>query len=150
MTDFALPVAFHFGVAVDAATGTEDGAFQEVSGLEAEIELETVVEGGENRFVHRLPKPVRHPNLVLKRGVASEASALVAWCRDVFEKDFTTAIAPRGIVVSLRDAEGAPLRSWAVANAYPVKWSVAGFGATKNEVAIETMEFAYTTLKRSR
>ena len=32
------------------------------------MEIETVVEGGENRFVHRLPKPVKHPNLVLKRG----------------------------------------------------------------------------------
>ena len=149
MTDFALPVAFSFTVSVGGATAQEDGAFQEVSGLEAEIELETVVEGGENRFVHRLPKAVKHPNLVLKRGIASDASQLVTWCRDVFEKDLAVAIAPRDVVVSLRDAEGDPLRSWSIGRAFPVKWSVGGFGAMKNEVAIETMEFAYTTLKRT-
>ena len=144
-----LPVVFHFGVAVDSATASEDGAFQEVSGLEAEMELETVVEGGENRFVHRLPKPVKHPNLVLKRGIASDSSQLVAWCRSVFENDFAQAITPRGIVVSLRDADGEPLRSWSIGNAFPVKWRVEGFGAMKNEIAIESMEFAYATLKRT-
>lgn len=149
MADFALPVVFHFAVAVDGATASEDAAFQEVSGLEAEIELETVVEGGENRFVHRLPKPVKHPNLVLRRGIASDRSQLVTWCKAVFENDFAAAIAPRGIVVSLRDAEGDPLRSWSLGNAWPVKWAVAGFGAMKNEIAIETMEFAYATLKRT-
>jgi phage tail-like protein len=149
MTDFSLPVAFHFGVSVDGATGMEDAAFHEVGGLEAEIEVETVVEGGENRFVHKLPKPVRHPNLVLKRGIASSASALVTWCRAVFENDFAQPIVPKGIVVALRDAEGDPVRSWSIANAYPVKWQVSGFGAMKNEVVIETMELAYTTLKRT-
>jgi phage tail-like protein len=144
-----LPVAFHFTVAVDGATGREDAAFQEASGLEAEIELETVAEGGENRFLHRLPKPVRHPNLVLKRGVAGDTSRLMTWCRDVFEKDFTQPIVPRDIVVSLCDSEGDPLRTWSIGNAFPVKWSVSGFGGTRNEVAIETMEFAYHTLKRS-
>ena len=68
---------------------------------------------------------------------------------DVFENDFAQAIVPRGIVVSLRDAEGEPLRSWSIGRAYPVKWSVGGFGAMKNEIAIETMEFAYHTLKRT-
>jgi phage tail-like protein len=147
MTEY--PVVFHFAVAVDGATANEDGAFQEVGGLESEIELETVVEGGENRFVHRLPKPVKHPNLVLKRGIASSQSQLVTWCKAVLEADFAEAIAPRGIVVSLRDAEGEPLRSWSIGNAFPVKWSVDGFGGMKNEVAIESMEFAYNTLKRT-
>ena len=149
MTDFALPVVFHFAVSVDGATANEDGAFQEVSGLEAEIEVETVVEGGENRFAHRLPKAVKHPNLVLKRGIASDSSQLVAWCKGVFENDLAQAIAPRGIVVSLRDSEGDPLRSWSIGNAWPVKWRVEGFGAMKNEIAIESMEFAYNTLKRT-
>ena len=147
MADF--PVVFHFAVAVDGATANEDAAFQEVGGLEAEIELETVVEGGENRFVHRLPKPVKHPNLTLKRGIASNSSQLVAWCKAVLENDFAQVIVPRGIVVSLRDAAGQPLRSWSVGNAWPVKWHVDGFGAMKNEIAIESMELAYNTLTRT-
>lgn len=149
MPDFALPVVFHFAVSIDGATAAEDGAFQEASGLEAEMDLETVVEGGENRFVHRLPKPVKHPNLVLKRGIASDRSQLMGWVRDVLENDFAQAIVPKNMVVMLRDGEGDPLRSWSIGRAFPVKWSVGGFNAMKNEVAIETMEFAYATLKRS-
>lgn len=148
MADFALPVVFRFTVSIDGAGADVDAAFQEVSGLEAEIEVETVVEGGENRFTHRLPKPVRHPNLVLKRGVAASGGGLGKWCADVIEKDFSQPIKPRDVLVSLCDAEGDPIRSWSVGGAYPVKWSVGGFDAMRNEIAIETIELVYRTLKR--
>ena len=52
-------------------------------------------------------------------------------------------------MVSLADAEGDPVASWSIGRAYPVKWSVGGFDAMKNEIAIETMEFAYHSLKRT-
>lgn len=148
MADFAMPVAFRFTVGIAGADGEEDTSFQQVSGLEAEIELETVVEGGENRFAHRLPKPVRHPNLVLRRGVASADGALSRWCADVIEKDFSAPIKPRDVLVSLCDAEGDPLRSWSISGAFPVKWSVGGLDAMRNELAIETIELAYRTLRR--
>ncbi|MEL6678948.1 MAG: phage tail protein [Pseudomonadota bacterium] len=150
MTDFALPVAFHFTVTIAGTSAAVDGAFQEVSGLEAEIEVETVVEGGENRFVHRLPKPVKHPNLKLKRGLATGSSDLVKWCKATIETDFSKPIQPKDIVVSLCDEEGDPVASWSIANAYPVKWDVGGFDAMKNEIAVETIELAYNTLKRTK
>ena len=56
---------------------------------------------------------------------------------------------PKAVVVSLADAEGDPVASWSIDRAYPVKWSVGGFDAMKNELAIETMEFAYHSLKRT-
>lgn len=148
MADFSLPVAFYFKVNIDGASDADDAAFREVGGLEAEIEVETVVEGGENRFVHRLPKPVKHQNLVLKRGIASDQGALAKWCKSVLENDFSAAIVPKNIVVSLCDEDGDPLRSWSIGNAYPVKWSVSGFDAMKNEIAMETIELAFNTMKR--
>ena len=90
MTDFLLPVAFSFQVRFTGDTGKEDIAFHEVSGLEAEIELELVTEGGENRFQHKLPKPVKHPNLILKRGVASKSSGLVTWFKQVKSSGLVT------------------------------------------------------------
>jgi phage tail-like protein len=144
-----MPVVFHFKVSIGGANAAEDAAFQEVSGLEAEIETETVAEGGENRFVHRLPKSVKHPNLVLRRGIAGTSSALTVWCKSVLENDFAARITPRNIDISLCDAEGDPVRSWAIGNAYPVKWAVTGFDAMKNEIAVETMELVYNTLKRN-
>lgn len=149
MADFIMPVAFSFSVNVTGADGHEDMQFQEVSGLEAEIELETVVEGGENRFVHKLPKAVKHPNLVLKRGIAGKQSELMIWCQDVLQKDFSKPIVPRSIYISLLNEDADPIRSWSVERAYPVKWNVSTLNAMENKIAIETMEFAYTILKRT-
>lgn len=149
MTGLELPVAFHFSVAI-VGTGAPvfDTAFKEVAGLESEIELETVAEGGENRFQHRLPKAVKHPNLVLKRGLTNATSGLVIWCKSTLEDDFAEAISPKSIVISLNDEAGWPAASWSIDRAYPIKWSVASFDAMKNEIAIETLEFAYNALKR--
>ncbi|MEM8571101.1 MAG: phage tail protein [Pseudomonadota bacterium] len=144
-----FPVAFHFSVAI-VGTGVPifDTAFSEVTGLETEMELETVTEGGENRFQHRLPKGIKHQNLVLKRGLTSIASGLLLWCKDTLENDLSDAISTKAMIVSLQDESGWPSATWSIDRAYPVKWSVGGFDAMKNELAIETMEFAFSTLKR--
>lgn len=148
--DFSLPVAFHFSVVLGNSSAQDpDAAFQEVSGLESRMELETVVEGGENRFVHHLPKPVQQGTLMLKRGLTDRSSNLVTWCKNTLEGDFSTRIQPRDLVVSLLNEEAEPVASWSIGNAFPVKWSVAGFDAMKNEIALETVELAYLTLKRT-
>lgn len=151
MSDFILPVSFFFSVSFTGpGPSISDDAFQEVEGLESEIDVETVVEGGENTFVHKLPKQVKHPNLKLKRGLTSLDSDLVTWCKDTLEAGLAKPIKPNSVVVNLNDAEGNPVASWTASNAYPVKWTVGGFDAMKNEIAIETIELAYTTLKRDK
>ncbi|MEM7488917.1 MAG: phage tail protein [Pseudomonadota bacterium] len=143
------PVAFHFTVVI-AGAGSDgpDAAFQEVGGLEQVVETETVVEGGENRFVHRLPKPAASPNLTLKRGLAAADGPLATWCKATLENDFAERIEPRDVVVSLLDAEGDPVATWSCTNAWPVKWAVAGFDAAKNALAMETVELSYNVIKR--
>lgn len=146
MADERWPVpAFHFLVKLPGG----DTAFQEVDGLEVKRELETVVEGGENRFAYRLPKPADHGNLVLKRAIAPFGSALVGWCRDVLEGDLMLPIKLRSFDVHLLDEDGNPLRSWSIVNAFPVSWTVEAFNATKNEVAIERVELAYHYANRT-
>lgn len=143
------PVGFHFTVAfIGTVPPVPDMGFQEVSGLDGGIDLESVVEGGENRFVHQLPKPARRPNLKLKRGLTSATSGLVQWCKSTLEGDFSEPITPKDMLISLLGASGTPLASWSVGRAYPVKWSVGGFDAMKNALAIETVELAYATLQR--
>ncbi len=143
------PVAFHFVVSfVGLIPPVPDMAFQEVSGLESSIDLEPLVEGGENRFVHQLPKSVKHPNLVLKRAVTTMASGLVQWCKSTLEGDFSDAIVPKDMVVSLLSENQIPVTSWSIGNAYPIKWTVSNLDAMKNELAIETIELSYTTIKR--
>jgi phage tail-like protein len=98
--DYPLP-AFHFGVAFGGGGSGDDTSFQEVSGIGAELELETVAEGGENRFVHQLPKAVKYPKLVLKRGIAKIDSSLVEWCKSVLEQDYIEEIETRDLEVRL-------------------------------------------------
>lgn len=146
---FSPPVAFHFSVMFMGFTPpVPDMAFQEVSGLESGLDVDAVVEGGENRFVHQLPKPAKRSSLKLKRGMTTYASGLVQWCKSTIEGGFAEAITPKDLTVSLLNEMRLPVAVWSVGNAYPVKWTIGTFDAMKNELAVETIELAYHTLER--
>jgi phage tail-like protein len=141
--------AFHFEVELTGDGAGDDTSFQEVSGIGAELDVEAFAEGGENRFVHQLPKAVRHPKLVLKRGVAKLDSSLVQWCKDILEMDYIQKIETRDVSVRLLDQAHQPLRAWSFLNAYPVSWDVESFNSTKNEAAIEKIELVYSFSQRT-
>jgi len=142
------PAAFHFSVTFGSNPKDADAAFREVSGIGPEVETETVNEGGQNGFVHVLPKAIKHPRLVLKRGIAASDSKLMKWCQAVMEGGFVKPIEPMLVHVFLLDAQGEPLRCWTVENAWPVKWEIDGFQSTRNEVAMEKIELAYARSNR--
>jgi len=142
------PLSFFFSVSFGSDTST-DNSFQEVSGISTEMSFEEVEEGGENRFTHRLPKRLKPSNLVLKRGIADSTSPLVIWCKSILEGDLSKKISVKSITIRLLNDQDSPLREWVVENAYPVKWSVDTFNSMKNEVALETIEFSYNTIKRT-
>lgn len=144
----SLPVAFQFTVTFGTQPQDSDGSFQEVQGIGPELETEDVAEGGENRFVHHLPKGMKHPRLVLKRGIAPNSSRLVQWCQAVLEGGLVRPVYPKLLHVFLLDENGGPLRAWSFDNAFPVRWEVEAFGAQKNEVALETIELSYNFSKR--
>lgn len=144
--NYPLP-AFYFAVTF-SEKGDEDAAFQDVSGIGAQMDIESYAEGGENRFVYQLPKAVKHPKLVLKRGIAPDASKLMQWCKSVLENGLNDPITPKLIHVTLLNDQGQPARKWSFADAYPVNWEVEGFNATKNNVAIEKIELAYSFSQR--
>lgn len=141
MNSYPLP-AFHFMVVIGPHRTGPDTSFQEVSGIGSKIDTESVVEGGENRYVHQLPKGVTHEPLVLKRGIAKINSPLVTWCKSVLD-DFILPIVTNQVSVFLLNENKTPVRSWSFANAYPVSWEVESFNSTKNEVAIEKIELRY-------
>lgn len=145
MTDYPLP-AFHFAVSFDGSS--VDASFQEVGGFGPEMETEAFHEGGENRFVHQLPKGVKAPRLVLKRGVAELDSPLVRWCRDTLEHGLVLAVEPKAVLVSLLDGEGQVARRWLFDRAWPAKWTLDGFRANKNEVALEVIELHFGAVSR--
>jgi phage tail-like protein len=144
------PVAFYFKVSFPGSSEINDTSFKEVSGISIEIETEAIEEGGENRFVHQLPKRAKHGNLVLKRGLTTSSSELFKWVKENIEGDYSALFTTKSIQIDLLGANGDSLNSWICANAYPVKWEIDSFDSTKNDVVIETIEFAYTTLNRTK
>jgi len=136
--------AFYFKVAFAAAELRGDSSFQEVSGLGSELAFEEFREGGENRFVHRLPTGIKHGPLELKRGVGSVDSPLVQWCRATMDGDGLARIQTLPLSVYLMNAEQVPVRAWQFADAFPIKWEFDPFNATRNEVAIEKIVLGYS------
>jgi hypothetical protein len=73
--------AFHFMVRVGAPGDANETSFNEVSGMSVEMETENYQEGGENRFIHRLPKGVDVRQF--SSGLAQCAKGLVSGFPDV-------------------------------------------------------------------
>lgn len=146
MATYYPPVGFHFRVHFSGINATgEDAQFQEVAGLTAEINVEELVAGGENRFSYRLPVRSKYANLILKRGMLT-SSGLISWFRDAIE-NFT--FKPVDINVELLNENNNTMTSWNFKQAYPVKWVISDFKAQENSLVVETIELAYQYFTRS-
>lgn len=144
------PSGFYFSLGFSDVKTTADAAFQEVSGLSAERETETIGEGGLNLYKYTVPTVAKYSNLVLKRGLLTEGSALAAWVRNTIGSDLTAPIVPKQMYLKLLNEQGQPLAFWSFENAWPVKWSVSDFNAQDSTIAIETLELSYTWFRQQR
>ena len=152
VSDSFLP-AFHFSVSfIGFKTGEktikqQDISFSEVSGIGAELQIEEVAEGGENRFVHRLPKPAKYKNLVLKKAMVAIPSPVILWAEQaIYHMQFH----PCMVTVSIMNGSEAQLATWKFYHAYPVKFEISGLDAKKSEIVIETLELAYRYSERKK
>ncbi len=137
---FAPPVGFHFLVVFELFPQTpQDFRFQEVSGLDVELEMEPIKEGGQNRFTHQLPVRNRYTDITLKRGLFI-GSGITLWCKNAIEN---FVFVPTNVLISLLTPEHIPLQSWYVINAIPKKITVSNFNAQENSVVIESLVLSY-------
>lgn len=148
------PAAFYFSVKVlgspTSATPqtASDASFQEVSGIRAELAVEEIVEGGENRFAYRLPQRSKYPNLVLKRGIVTKDSFLADWASATLGSNMSTPIKLQTIQVSLLNESGSPTVSWRFVNAYPIRWEIVPLSSQDNKILIETLELSYNFFEK--
>jgi len=135
---------FHFVVLFELFPQLpKDIAFQEVSGLTVDVNLDTYNEGGENRFVHRLPGRTKYSDLVLKRGMTL-VSGVTAWAIDGIE-NFN--YVPTNLIVSLLDENHLPVSSWYIVNAIPIKLELSPFNAEEGKIVIESFTLRYEYYK---
>jgi phage tail-like protein len=145
MTDYYPPWGFHYRVDFSVSQEKNDVRFQSLSGLTVEYDTEEYREGGENRFVHKLPVRTKYSDLVLKRGMlvgpgVLTGNSLVKWFLDALnERAFT----PDDVTVVLLNEKSEQLRAWKIAHAVPRKWTVSDFNAGESSLVIETLELTY-------
>lgn len=116
--------------------------FSECSGLDVEQEVETYPEGGENRFVHKLPGRRKQSDIVLKRGLSG--SELWKW----FNAQKIGAVRPTSIGLVIRGFNPQDEQmTFEIHDAFPIRWQGPQLDAGQSAVAIETVTVAHQGLK---
>lgn len=120
------------------------GAFQEVKGLGADLEVLSYAEGGVNDYVHQLP--VRHSwnRISLKRGIVREPG-LWLW----YLAGLTQSLgARRDGSIMLLTPSGTPAMSWIFRGGIAAKWSGPELDAMQNTIAVEGLEIAHQGIEQ--
>lgn len=144
------------GQAGGAAEDLCEGAFSEVTGLEASMEAKAIKEGGRNYGVHQRAGQVSFATVVLKRGMTRARDLWQWWALfagaqadKTSSTDATTggAYAHRLTVrITLQDIGANPVIRWRLERAMPVKFKAADFNGRATEVGIEELHLAHEGL----
>jgi phage tail-like protein len=119
-----------------------EGAFSEVTGLDATMEVKTIKEGGSNYGAHQRAGGVTFSTVVLKRGMTAARDLWKWW--QVFSGG---ALAHRLTVrITLSDAAGKPVLTWKLERAMPIKFKAADFNAKATDIGIEELHFVHEGL----
>lgn len=136
---YPLP-GFRFAITLLGIIPIPNSSFMEAYGFGAQVEMETV---GQNTFRYNLPAKTTFTNLVLKQGMLPSNSPLVVWCMETVLFGASLGIVQLPLTLHLINDQGTPAKSWNFMDAYPVKYQTSEFKSTDNNVAVETLEFAY-------
>lgn len=159
--------AFRFDVGLRFTPGAEAGSapprgdagdlrlgFQEVTGLELEMDSPELVEGGRNDGVIRRAGRVKSPVLVLKRGMFLENETACldfwAWIQGIMEGELPVRRCS-GEVTLKATPPGAtdprPVCTWIFERGLPLKVRGPDLNARTGEVAIEELHIAHQGLR---
>src|SRR4051794_28940770 len=95
------------------------GAFQEIKGLGADLEVTAYPEGGTSDFGHHSPMRNTWRGLVLRRGLVLEPG-LWSWFQAGLHQSL---VARRDGAIWLLDDDGIPAISWVFRGGIAVKWT---------------------------
>jgi phage tail-like protein len=128
---------------IDLGDGKKQGC-SEVSGLETDIKPIEYRHGNSPVWsTIKMPGLKSVGNVTIKKGVFTKDSLFWTW----FEEAKLNVIKRRTLVIQLLDQDSGPKMTWTLTNAWPIKVSGTDLKSDSNEVAIESVEIAYETLK---
>jgi phage tail-like protein len=148
LTTFRFEVSFD-RVAGDGPQRLGDGGFQEVSGLEVEMEVVDLEEGGRNDAVTRRIGRAKFQPLVCKRGMLGPAGgdadqALWQWFQDIVSG--VRPVRRYDGSVRVQDQSGSTMAVWRFARAVPTKLVGPTLNAKTGDIAIEELHLAHEGL----
>jgi phage tail-like protein len=133
-TVWPLP-KFYFEVKWD----TTVMSFQEVSGLDAEVQALDYRHGNSKEFsLIRMPGMKKYGDVTLKKGVFKADNRFWEW----FNEIKMNTVKRKSITISLLDEAGSPTMVWTLKNAFPLKITGTDLKSQGSEVAIETIVVA--------
>jgi phage tail-like protein len=129
-------LAGNFLVEIDGVTAS---AFNEVTGLEAAIEVVDYRSGNTpESAVRKLPGLHKFTNITLKRGFTNDLS-LWNWFNSVLNGNVVRA----SMSIVLLDQNENPVLRWNVHEAWPCRWEGPVMAGGSNDIAIETLEICH-------
>jgi phage tail-like protein len=137
-----------------AASGKDqlgDGGFQECSGLEIEMDVQELLEGGRNDGVIRRVGRGKYTNLVLKRGMFygedNRVNAEVwRWLQGILEGVRPVARYDGTVQVLAADRK-TPMATWVFDRGLPARVAGPQLNARTGEIAIEELHIAHEGLR---
>ena len=127
------------GVSFSVMIGNQNiGMFTTCDGLSMEIETEDWKEGGNNMFVHKLPKGIKYTPIKLTRPVNADSNLVARWLAEM-----TNGVTRTTCTITARTVEGQAIAQWKFNEVYPVKWTGPSFALDSPKVATETLELQH-------
>ena len=156
MAQGGLAGTFNFRVTLNRSDGGDppalgDGGFQECSGLEIEMDVQELQEGGRNNGVVRRVGRGKYSPIILKRGMlfpdgGQVYNELWNWLQGVL--DGVRPVARYDGVIEMLSADGAEtVATWTFDRGLPQKIAGPQFNAKTGEIALEELTIVHEGLR---
>ena len=150
-----LATTFNFRITLNRSDGSSrplgDGGFQECTGLDIEMDVQELIEGGRNDCTVRLVGRGKFSNIVLKRGMlfpddGTVNSELWGWLQGIL-----SGVRPvaryNGIIEVLSPDRNDTVATWTFDRGLPSKIAGPQLNAKTGEIAIEELTIAHEGLR---
>lgn len=128
---------------VDLGTELKGVAFQEVSGMDKEVQVIEYRHSNNKLFsTIKMPGIAKYGNITMKRGVFVNDNTFWNWMDEIK----MNTIARRDVLIKLLDEEANVTMQWELRNAWPTKITGTDLKSDGNEVAVDTLEIAHEQL----
>jgi phage tail-like protein len=154
MAEPSLATTFNFRVALNRTDGQDplgNGGFQECTGLDIEMDVQELVEGGRNDGTVRRVGRGKYSNIVLKRGMFFPENGTVDiqlwwWMQGVLSGEVPV-VRCNGVIQVLSPDRKSTVATWTFDRGLPQKIAGPQLNAKSGEIAIEELTIAHEGLR---